>query len=45
MRRDLNDLANRYPTSGWSQAIARIDAPAVEDAPEADLVTADENAA
>jgi hypothetical protein len=45
MRRDLNELANRYPVSGWSQAIARIDAPAVEDAPEADLVTSDENAA
>ncbi len=27
MRRDLNELANRYPTSGWSQAIARVDGP------------------
>ncbi len=25
MRRDLVDLANRYPESGWSQAVARID--------------------
>jgi hypothetical protein len=47
MRRDLNELANRYPASGWSQAIARIDGPAVEDAPEAEVadVESDENAA
>jgi hypothetical protein len=47
MRRDLNELANRYPASGWSQAIVRIDGPAVEDAPEAEVadVESDENAA
>ena len=47
MRRDLNELASRYPTSGWSQAVARIEAPAVEDAPEAEVagVEPDENAA
>ncbi len=47
MRRDLNELANRYPTSGWSQAIARIDGPAVDETPEAEVaeVESDENAA
>jgi hypothetical protein len=47
MRRDLNELANRYPQSGWSQAVARIDAPAVEETPEAEVaaVESDENAA
>jgi hypothetical protein len=47
MKRDLVDLANRYPQSGWSQALARVDAPAVEDASEADVaeVASDENAA
>ena len=35
MRRDLKELANRYPASGWSQAVARIEGPAVEEAPEA----------
>jgi hypothetical protein len=46
MRRDLVDLANRYPETGWSQAIARLDGPA-EDAPEAESadVESDENAA
>ena len=47
MRRDLIDLANRYPQTGWSQAIARLDGPAVEDVPEAEVaeVESDENAA
>ena len=47
MRRDLIELANRYPQTGWSQAIARIDGPAVEDTPEAEAAEAesDENAA
>jgi hypothetical protein len=45
MRRDLNELATRYPTSGWSQAIARIDGPATEESPEADVVESDEDAA
>jgi hypothetical protein len=47
MRRDLKELANRYPTSGWSQAIARIEGPAVEDAPEVEVaeVESDEDAA
>ena len=47
MRRDLNELANRYPQSGWSQAIARIDGPAVEEAPEVEVaeVESDEDAA
>jgi len=47
MRRDLVDLANRYPESGWSQAVARIDGPAVEDAPEVEgaAVESDEDAA
>jgi len=47
MRRDLNELANRYPASGWSQAIARIDGPAVEDGAEAEVaeVQSDEDAA
>jgi hypothetical protein len=47
MRRDLIDLANRYPQTGWSQAIARLDGPAVEDAPEAEVadVESDEDAA
>ncbi|HYH50291.1 MAG TPA: hypothetical protein VEG38_12165 [Acidimicrobiia bacterium] len=44
MKRDLVDLAKRYPESGWSQAIARIDAPAVENGSEAEAA-ADENAA
>lgn len=42
MRRDLNELANRYPTSGWSQAIDRVNGPAADGASEAE---ADENAA
>ena len=47
MRRDLNDLANRYPQTGWAQAVTRLDGPAVEDAPEAEAaeVASDENAA
>jgi hypothetical protein len=47
MRRDLNELANRYPQSGWSQAVARIEVPVVEDAPEAEVaeVESDEDAA
>jgi len=47
MRRDLNELANRYPQSGWSQAIARIDGPAVEETPEVEATQAesDEDAA
>jgi hypothetical protein len=45
MRRDLNELANRYPASGWSQAVARVEAPAVEETPEAEAVESDENAA
>jgi hypothetical protein len=47
MRRDLNELANRYPASGWGQALARIDAPAVEDAAETQAtdVESDEDAA
>jgi hypothetical protein len=46
MRRDLKELANRYPASGWSQAVARIEAPAVDDASEADAaVESNENAA
>jgi hypothetical protein len=45
MRRDLNEIANRYPTSGWSQAVARIDAPEVEEAPEVTEVESDEHAA
>jgi hypothetical protein len=47
MKRDLVDLANRYPQSGWSQALARVDAPAVDEASEADVaeVASDENAA
>ena len=47
MRRDLVDLANRYPQTGWSQAIARLDGPAAEDAPEAEVaeVESDEDAA
>jgi hypothetical protein len=47
MKRDLVDLANRYPQTGWSQAVSRLDAPAVEDAPEAEVaeVESDENAA
>ena len=32
MRRDLNELAVRYPAAGWTQAIARISAPQVEEA-------------
>ena len=43
LRRDLNELAVRYPASGWSQAVARVDAPAVEESTEAEV--ADENAA
>src|SRR5205823_4812187 len=47
MRRDLNQLPNRYPQSGWSQAIARIDGPAVEETPEVEATQAesDEDAA
>jgi hypothetical protein len=47
MRRDLIDLANRYPQSGWSQAISRLDGPAVEDTPEPEVadVESDEDAA
>ena len=47
MLRDLKDLASKYPASGWTQAVARIEAPAVEEAPEAELaeVTSDEDAA
>jgi len=50
MRRDLNELANRYPASGWSQAIARIDGPAVDEAAVAETtevaeVESDEDAA
>lgn len=47
MRRDLNELANRYPTSGWSQAIDRVNGPAADEASEAELaaVEPDENAA
>ena len=47
MRRDLIDLANRYPQTGWSQAIARLDGPAVEASPEAEVaeVESDEDAA
>ena len=26
LKRDLVDLANRYPQTGWSQALARVDA-------------------
>ena len=47
MKRDLVDLANRYPQSGWSQALSRVDGPAVEETPEAEVaeVESDENAA
>jgi len=45
MKRDLVDLANRYPQTGWSQAVARLEAPAADEAPEADAAEADENAA
>ena len=45
MRRDLNDIANRYPASGWAQAIARINAPEVEETPEVPEVESDEDAA
>jgi len=47
MRRDLNELANRYPQSGWSQAVARVDGPAVEESPEVEVaeVDSDEDAA
>jgi hypothetical protein len=47
MKRDLVDLANKYPQTGWSQALARVDAPAVEEAPEAEAaeVAPDEDAA
>ena len=47
MRRDLNELANRYPQSGWSQAVARVDGPAVEESPEVEVaeVESDEDAA
>jgi hypothetical protein len=47
MLRDLKDLASKYPASGWTQAVARIEAPAVEEAPEAEVaeVTSDEDAA
>src|ERR1044071_1933595 len=30
MKRDLVDLANRYPQTGWSQAVARLEAPAAD---------------
>ncbi len=47
MLRDLKELATKYPASGWSQAVARIEAPAVEEAPEAEVaeVESDEDAA
>ena len=48
MRRDLNELAKRYPASGRGQALARIDGPQVEEAPEAPAevdVESDEDAA
>lgn len=47
MRRDLNELANRYPSSGWSQAVARIDGPAADESAEPEMaeVGSDENAA
>ena len=47
MRRDLKELANRYPTTGWSQALARVEAPAVDEAAEAEAaeIEADEDAA
>ena len=47
MKRDLLDLSNRYPQSGWSQAVARIDPPAAEEAAEAEVADAhsDEDAA
>lgn len=49
MRRDLKELANRYPTSGWSQALARIEGPAVDEAAEAEAevaeIESDEDAA
>ena len=47
MRRDLNELANRYPESGWSQAVARVNGPAEDAASEAEVaeVESDENAA
>ena len=48
MLRDLKDLANKYPASGWSQAVARIEAPAVDEAEaEAEVaeVESDEDAA
>jgi len=47
MRRDLNDLAGRYPESGWSQAVARVNGPAADDNAEAEAaeVASDENAA
>ena len=47
MRRDLNELGNRYPQSGWSQAVTRVNGPAIEDAPEVEVaeVESDEDAA
>jgi hypothetical protein len=47
MRRDLNELANRYPDSGWSQAVARVNGPAADETAEGELasVASDENAA
>ena len=47
VRRDLKELANRYPASGWSKALARIEGPAVEETSEAALaeVEPDEDAA
>ena len=47
MRRDLNELANRYPESGWSQAVARVNGPAEDAASEAEVAEdeSDENAA
>jgi hypothetical protein len=47
MKRDLVELSTRYPQTGWSQAVARIDAPAVDEAPEVEVAEdeSDENAA
>jgi hypothetical protein len=47
MRRDLNELANRYPDSGWSQAVARVNGPAADETADGELasVASDENAA
>jgi len=47
MRRDLNELANRYPQSGWSQAVTRVNGPAEGEGPEVEVavVESDEDAA